>query len=80
MTIDYVNSTGAKTVNIYLKTNVTATSDKEKYRFNETNNITATVLDVNGNVLNITGNDLEVFDNGAKLPHLLTTTQKLLLI
>ena len=66
VTIDYVNSTGAKTVKVNLATNVTAEPDTRKYRFNETDNITVQVS-ANGKVLNITGADLEVFDNGNKI-------------
>ena len=67
VTINYVNSTGAKTVKINVKTNVNATPDTDKYRFNETNDITVTVTDAAGNTLKITKNDLKVFDNGKEI-------------
>lgn len=66
VTINYVNSTGAKTVKINLKTNITATPDNKKYRFNETNNITVKVNDIDV-TLNIVKNDLKVFDNGIEV-------------
>ena len=67
VTVDYVNSTGAKTVKINLLTNVNINPEKTKYRFNETNNITVKVLDANGNELNIAKTDLKVFDNGEEI-------------
>ena len=66
LSIDYLNSTGAKTVKIYLLTSVEATPAKPKYRYNETNNITVKVF-CNGQELNIGANDLKVFDNGKEI-------------
>ena len=64
LSIDYVNSTGAKIVKINLLTTINATPAKPKYRENETNNITVEVFDNNGNPMTIGENDLRVFDNG----------------
>ena len=74
LTIDYTNSTGAKTVKVNLFTSVDATRANEKYRFNETNNITIKVLDQNGNPLNFTANDLAVLDNGENIQFTLVNT------
>ena len=64
LTIDYINSTGAKTVKINLLTTIEAKPVTDKYRYNETNNITVKVYDYSGIELTISKNDLEVFDNG----------------
>ena len=66
LSIDYVNSTGAKTVKINLLTTVEAIPANPKYRYNETNNITVTVKGYDGN-LTISKNDLKVFDNGKEI-------------
>jgi hypothetical protein len=78
LTIDYIDTTGAKTVKINLATNVTATPDKEKYRFNETNNITVKVLDNTGNPINVTKADLRVFDNGKEITDFTYNNQSIL--
>ena len=67
VTVNYVNSTGAKTVKINLATQVNVIPDAEKYRVNETNNITVTVLDNDGKALNITSSNLTVLDNGNEI-------------
>ena len=74
LTIDYVNSTGAKTVKVNLLTIVDATSASEKYRYNETNNITVKVFDYAGNQLNITAKNLTVLDNGKNIQFTLVNT------
>ena len=74
LTIDYTNSTGAKTVKVNLLTRVDATPAKEKYRFNETNNITVKVFDYAGNPLNFTSKDLAVLDNGKNIQFTLVNT------
>ena len=78
LTIDYIDTTGAKTVKINLATNVTATPDEEKYRFNETNNITVKVLDNTGNAINVTKADLRVFDNGKEITDFTYNNQSIL--
>ena len=65
--INYVNSTGFKNVIIYLNSTVEAVPATDKYRNNETNNISVTVKDNNRNALNITKNDLRVLDNGKEI-------------
>ena len=65
--INYVNSTGMKNVKVLLISSVNATPESKKYRHNETDNITVTVKDNNGNALNITKADLQVFDNGKSI-------------
>ena len=67
LTIDYVDSTGAKTVKVNLATEVNATPENFKYRYNETNNITIRVFDYAENKLNITQDSLKVFDNGKEI-------------
>lgn len=67
LNINYINSTGSKDVKIYLNSSIEATPAKNKYRFNETNNITIIVKDNEGNTLNISKNDLEIYDNGKKI-------------
>ena len=74
LTIDYTNSTGAKTVKVNLLTSVDAKPAKEKYRFNETNNITVKVFDYAGNPLNFTAKDLAVLDNGENIQFTLVNT------
>ena len=74
LTIDYTNSTGAKTVKVNLLTSVDATPAKEKYRFNETNNITVKVFDYARNPLNFTAKDLAVLDNGKNIQFTLVNT------
>ena len=77
LTVDYINSTGAKIVKINLNSQVTAVSDNPKYRFNETNNITVNVYDNNGQELNIVKNDLRVFDNGNEITQFTYNNTKL---
>ena len=64
--VNYVNSTGSKNVKILLTSSVNATAEN-KYRNNETNNITVTVKDNEGNVLNVAKADLQVLDNGKNI-------------
>ena len=66
LTIDYVDSTGAKTVKVNLATEVIAIPENFKYRYNETNNITIRV-DYGTKKLNITQDSLKVFDNGKEI-------------
>jgi hypothetical protein len=63
VTIDYVNSTGAKTVKINKISKINASAAETKYRFNETNDITITV----DGPAAIAKKDLRVFDNGKEI-------------
>ena len=74
LTIDYVNSSGAKTVKVNLLTSVYANSTNKKYRVNETNNITVKVFDYAGTQLNITAGNLAVLDNGKNIQFTLVNT------
>jgi hypothetical protein len=67
LTIDCINSAEPKTVKINLNTQTNATPDNNKYRFNETNNITVEVSDINGQPLTVSANDFKVFDNGNEI-------------
>ncbi len=71
--IDYISSTGAKTVKINMETHVNLEPEKTKYRPNETNNITVRV-EVNNGLLNFTKNDLKVSDNGNEIAFTLVNT------
>ena len=65
--IDYTNSTGAKTVDIKISTEVKSTQDEYKFKSEENKSISIEILDGQGKSININENDLKVFDNGAEI-------------